>query len=106
MLEEQKKELYGLACEYMAETELYDRSLTPLRDRNGAAWVAVNPWMKLLSDAHARNRRRQYASMWWLIRKEIKAHPSYTADTWISEYERLQEEKYGVDTFADAKEGL
>ncbi len=88
---------YEMACEYMAKTELYDRSLTNCRspwDKTEA--FLDNPRVKKLSNEYAAQLRKYYSKIcggtWQFIHNEIHKHTEYTAQMWIDEYYRLREE--------------
>lgn len=89
-------EYYFYACEYMAKTELYDRSLTNCRspwDKTEA--FLDNPLVKKLSNEYAAQLRRYYSKLcggtWLFIQNEIHNHTIYSAQMWINEYYRLKE---------------
>ena len=89
-------EYYFYACEYMAKTELYDRSLTNCRspwDKTEA--FLDNPRVKRLSNEYAAQLRRYYSEIcggtWQFIHNEIHKHTNYSAQMWVNEYYRLKE---------------
>ena len=89
-------EIYMMACEYKAKTELYDRSLTNCRspwDKTEA--FLDSPRIKRISNEYAAQLRRYYSEIcggtWRFIHNEIHKHPTYTAQMWINEYYRLKE---------------
>ena len=86
--------LYEAACEYMAMTELYDRSLTKARTQHDPTEAFVCGYVRSLSNAFASNLRREmtkkYNIMSFDLMEEINRHRSYSAQMWIDEYERLQ----------------
>lgn len=97
-------EIYLMACEYMAKTELYDRSLTYCRspwDKTEA--FLDNPHVRRLSNEYAAQLRKYYSEIcggtWQFIHNEIHKHTKYSAQMWIDEYYRLREVlKDGNDT--------
>lgn len=86
--------IYKAACEYMAETELYDRSLTNRRTQYDPTEAFIDGYVRGLSNAFASNLRREmtkkYNIMPFELMEEINRHKSYSAQMWIDEYERLQ----------------
>ena len=86
--------LYKAACEYMAETELYDRSLTRRRTQYDPTEAFIDGYMRSLSNAFASNLRREMAKKYNItpfdLMGEINRHKTYSAQMWIDEYERLQ----------------
>ena len=86
--------LYEAACEYMARTELYDRSLTKARTRHDPTEAFIDGYVRGLSVAFAQNLRREMAIKYNItpfeLGEEIGRHRSYSAQMWIDEYERLQ----------------
>ena len=91
-------EIYLMACEYMAKTEMYDRSLTNCRstwDKTEA--FLDNPRVRRLSYEYAAQLRKYYSEIcggtWQFIHNEIHKHTEYSAQMWIDEYYRLKEGK-------------
>lgn len=90
-------EIYLMACEYMAKTELYDRSLTNCRSPydETEAFIDCNPRVRKFSNEYAAQLRRYYneqcGGTWQFIHNEIHKHTKYTAQMWIDEYYRLKE---------------
>lgn len=89
-------EYYAMACEYMAKTELYDRSLTDCRSPWDSTEAFLNrPYIKELSSGYAAQLRRYYRELcggtWQPIHSEICKHTNYTAQMWIDEYNRVKE---------------
>jgi hypothetical protein len=86
--------LYNAACEYMARTELHDRSLTNRRTQYDPTEAFIDGYMRSLSNAFASNLRREMAKKYNImsfdLMEEINRHRSYSAQMWIDEYERLQ----------------
>lgn len=86
--------LYKAACEYMAKTELYDRTLTRQRSQHDPTEAFIVGYARGLSNAFASNLRREmtkkYNIMSFELMEEINRHKSYSAQMWIDEYERLQ----------------
>ena len=86
--------LYKAACEYMAKTELHDRSLTDMRSQHDPTEAFICGRVRSLSNAFAHNLRREIAKkyniMSFELMEEINRHKSYSAQMWIDEYERLQ----------------
>lgn len=87
--------LYKAACEYMANTELYDRSLTDMRSQYDPteAWLVAD-YERRRSNAYALSLRievsKKYCVTPFELMGEINRHKSYSAQMWIDEYERLQ----------------
>ena len=87
--------LYKAACEYMAKTELYDRSLTDMRSPHDPteAWIATE-YERRYSNAYSMSLRievsKKYCVTPFELGEEIGRHRSYSAQMWIDEYERLQ----------------
>lgn len=84
---------YHIACEYMAKTELYDRTLTHKRSPydHTEAYI-LTPWQRRFSTDYSRGLITYYKSMgidWGVIHKEILKHRGYTAQYWIDEYNML-----------------
>lgn len=89
-------EIYLMTCEYMAKTELYDRSLTNCRspwDKTEA--FLDTPRVRRFSNEYAAQLRKYYSEIcggtWQFIHNEIHKHTNYTAQMWINEYYRLKE---------------
>ena len=86
--------LYKAACEYMAETEQYNRSLTNRRTQYDPTEAFIDGYVRGLSVAFAQNLRREMAIKYNItpfeLGEEIGRHRSYSAQMWIDEYERLQ----------------
>jgi len=86
--------LYKAACEYMAETELYDRSLTSRRTQYDPTEAFIDGYVRGLSVAFAQRLRsdvtKKYCITPFELGEEIGRHRSYSAQMWIDEYERLQ----------------
>ena len=78
----------------MAETELYDRSLTNRRTQHDPTEAFIDGYVRGLSVAFAQNLRREMAIKYNItsfeLGEEIGRHRSYSAQMWIDEYERLQ----------------
>ena len=87
--------LYKAACEYMAKTELYDRSLTDMRSQYDPteAWLVLD-YERRRSNAYALSLRIEVSKKYCVtpseLMGEINRHRSYSAQMWIDEYERLQ----------------
>ena len=89
-------EIYLMACEYMAKTELYDRSLTKCRSTWDETEAFLDtPRVRRLSNEYAAQLRRYYSEIcggtWQFIHNEIHKHTLYSAQMWIDEYYRLKE---------------
>lgn len=89
-------ENYFYACEYMALTEIYDRTLTDRR----CSWDKTSafphmPYQRELSTKYAEQLRKYYSELcggtWQLIHNEIQKHSQYSAQMWIEEYNRLKD---------------
>ena len=80
-----RTEAYNMACEYMAQVELYDRSLTDKRGPDGSAWID-SPYLRQMSNRYAKALRESYGVLWPEIKAEINKHKNYTPDHWISEW--------------------
>ena len=87
--------LYEAACEYMARTELYDRSLTNRRTQYDPTEAFIDGYVRGLSVAFAQRLRsdvtKKYCITPFELGEEIGRHRSYSAQMWIDEYERLQQ---------------
>jgi hypothetical protein len=86
--------LYKAACEYMAETEQYDRSLTNRRTQYDPTEAFIDGYVRGLSVAFAQRLRSDVTKKYCItpseLMGEINRHKSYSAQMWIDEYERLQ----------------
>lgn len=87
--------LYKAACEYMAKTELYDRSLTDMRSQHDPTEARlVLEYERRRSNAYSLSLRvevsKKYCITPFELGEEIGRHRSYSAQMWIDEYERLQ----------------
>jgi hypothetical protein len=86
--------LYKAACEYMARTELYDRSLTKARTQHDPTEAFIDAYMRGLAVTFAQYVRsdvtKKYCITPFELGEEIGRHRSYSAQMWIDEYERLQ----------------
>lgn len=88
---------YKIACEYQAETEMYDRRWTSQRSPVDPteAFIA-SPIPRKYSILFARRLRETlcatYNIEWKTVKEVIRSH-HYTAQRWIDEYERLQNER-------------
>ncbi len=79
-------DIFHIACEYMAQTELYDRGL-PHEIYNGSAWV--HPFYRRLSDLYAIHLRKEFVDKdvdWHDVRECIRQHRNKTADWWIEQW--------------------
>ena len=97
----QEHELYFMACEYMAKTELYDRTLTDCRCRwDKTSAFPHTHYQRALSLKYAKQLRKYYSEFcegtFRFIHDIIQKHPMYTAQMWIDEYNRLKEEDKGT----------
>ena len=100
-------DIFHIACEYMAKTELYDRSL-PHKIHNGSAFV--HPRYHRLSNLYAIELRKKLIENscfdWNDVRKCIKQHNNKTDDWWIKQWEMWQElEKENKIVSVEIKEG-
>ena len=88
-------ETYKMACEYMAKTEVYDRTLTDARSPwdKTEAFIDISPRIRHFSRVYAGNLRKYYEELcggsWRPIQEEIIKHSKYSAQQWIDEYNRL-----------------
>lgn len=91
------KLLYELACEYQAKTEMFDRGLTTKR-----AWwdeteaLIITPLERKLSTQYAATLRQKLSRSGYYtfeILDATKMFPSYTAQRWIDEWRRIQNER-------------
>lgn len=85
-------DIFHIACEYMAKTELYDRSLIH-KMYNGSAWV--HPRYRQLSNLYAIKLRKELIKNncfdWNDVIECIKQHDDKTDDWWIEQWEMWQE---------------
>ena len=91
----QDNEYYKLACEYMALTELYDRTLTDERcEYDTTSAYLSTKYQKQMSLKYAVQLRKKICKendiRWVEILTEIKKHSEYNSQRWIDEYYRLQ----------------
>ena len=95
--DEHDEMIYRLACEYMAKTELYDRSLTDMRSQHDPteAWLVLD-YERRRSNAYALSLRIELSKKYCItpfdLMGEINRHKSYSAQMWIDEYRRLNKE--------------
>lgn len=87
---------YFYACEYMAKTELYDRTLTSERSPfDSTSAFLVSGRLKGISNAYCFKLRKYFTEIcggtFRFIKEEINKHRYYTAQMWIDEYYRLKE---------------
>lgn len=89
-------DIFHIACEYMAKTELYDRSL-PHKMHNGSAFV--HPRYKQLSNLYAIRLRKELIENncvdWNDVRECIKQHNYVTDNWWIEQWEMWRELEEG-----------
>lgn len=84
-------DIFHIACEYMAKTELYDRSLIH-KMHNSSAWV--HPRYRRLSNLYAIKLRKEFIDKdvnWKDVRECIKQNHNKTADWWIEQWEMWRE---------------
>lgn len=85
-------DIFHIACEYMARTELYDRSL-PHKMHNGSAFV--HPRYHQLSNLYAINLRKKLIKDncfdWNDVREYIKRHNYATEEWWIEQWKMWRE---------------
>lgn len=81
---------YYLACQYMAETEIFDRHMTSKRSPfdKTSAWLTNREQVKM-SVNYAKDFREKYRTIWHKINAEIEKHQFYTAQMWVDEWHRL-----------------
>lgn len=86
-------ENYFYACEYMALTEIYARSLTTKRCEHDKteAYIDDTKWHRKFLNEYDRSIKHKYIEIWPEIREVIKKHGNYTAQMWIDEYNRLKD---------------
>jgi len=91
---EMNRTTYRVACEYMAETELFDRTLPHREGLYDTTESFVFPSYQGCSYRFAMMLRTQltkrFGVKWADVQSAIKAHPSYTAEKWINEWESLK----------------
>lgn len=99
-------DIFHIACEYMAKTELYDRSL-PHKMYNGSAFV--HPRYKQSSNLYAINLRKKLTKddyfIWKDVRECIKRHNYVTEDWWIEQWKMLRELEKNKIVSVEIKEG-
>lgn len=89
-------EYYFYACEYMAKTELYDRTLTDERGPfdSTSAFLSTGR-LRRISYEYCLKLRKYLTEIcggtFRFIQEEINKHDYYTAQMWIDEYYRLKE---------------
>jgi hypothetical protein len=88
-------EYYAIACEFMARTELYDRTLTHHRSiYDPTATLLDNPFLVHISNEYARKLKNYFleytGGTWEPIKDEILRHKNYTTQMWIDEWERIE----------------
>lgn len=83
-------DIFHIACEYMAKTELYDRSLPKIH--NGSA---IHPQFRQSSNLYAINLRKKLTKddyfIWKDVRECIKRHNYVTEDWWIEQWKMWRE---------------
>ena len=89
-------EYYFYACEYMAKTELYDRTLTNERSPfDPTSALLSNGRLRGISNEYCLKLRKYFTEIcggtFGFIKEEISKHDYYTAQMWINEYYRLKE---------------
>ena len=72
--------LYEAACEYMAMTELYDRSLTKARTQHDPTEAFVCGYVRSLSNAFASNLRREMNNSVRIGRRNWSAQVIFRTD--------------------------
>lgn len=99
-------DIFHIACEYMAKTELYDRSL-PHKMHNGSAWV--HPRYHQLSNLYAINLRKKLIKDncfdWNDVRECIKQHNNKTEDWWIEQWKMWRELEEDKIVSVEIREG-
>ena len=94
------KKYYFIACEFMAMSEEFNRFISNERDefditsaylRNGYERSLSNKYRKCLKDTLI-YKYDLYWNDWEEVDKEIFNHKNYSAQHWIDEYTRLDEE--------------
>lgn len=84
---------YMAACEYMAKTELFDRSMTDLRCQYDPTDALLLGKCKSISNANAIRVRNDVIRKYDIenkdLMKEIHDNQWYSAQKWIEEYRRL-----------------
>lgn len=97
-----KRNWYELLCYYHATTEKYDRTLTDVRSKHDPTEAFIDtPYMRSLSNAFAQrcwndvmNMARNLNIPSYIVNEDRFGHKyHYSAQHWIDEYERLQNEK-------------
>ncbi len=99
-------DIFHIACEYMAKTELYDRSL-PHKMHNDSAWV--HPRYHQLSNLYAINLRKKLIKDncfdWNDVRECIRQHNNKTEDWWIEQWIMWRELEKNKIVSVEIKEG-
>lgn len=100
-------DIFHIACEYMAKTELYDRSL-PHKMHNGSAFV--HPRYHQLSNLYAINLRKELTKdddyyIWKDVRECIKQHNNKTEDWWIEQWKMWRELEEDKIASVEIREG-
>ena len=89
---------YGMACEYMAKTELFDRIMTNSRSPLDKTEAFIKePYLVKRSYQYSRQLRKSFGDKWHKIHYEIQKHKFYTAQMWVEEYYRLGGNRMFVD---------
>lgn len=88
-----KNRIYMAACEYMAKTEMFNRTITDLRSQYDPTEAFVLRGDRLISNANAIRARNDVIRKYGIenkdLMKEIHDHQWYSAQKWINEYARL-----------------
>lgn len=93
----EENDIYYIACEYMARTELFDRAM-PHKFFTSCDPTSAIVHPLYCSWSYDNSRRvkteliKEYCVDWNDVREIIKKH-HYTAQQWIDEWKRLRENK-------------
>lgn len=90
-----KNNIYMATCEYMAKTELFDRSLTNLRSPFDPTEAFISNGCRSISNANALKVRNDILKKYGIqsadLTKEIHKYQRYSSQRWIDEYNKLLE---------------
>ena len=90
-----KNSIYMATCEYMAKTELFDRSLTNLKSPFDPTEAFISGRHRSISNANALEVRNDILKKYDIqsadLTKEIHKYQRYSAQRWIDEYNKLLE---------------
>lgn len=88
-----EEQTYKFACLYIGKTELYDRSLTDLRNPNDPTETYIPNELASESNRYMLQVHREiigeYGIKWKDIQEQIHKHINYSAQMWVDEYKRL-----------------